>query len=250
MASKSTNFGWWIWIRKNWHKLLLLFILFSLLQQERFGLQIQLMGPSGPQEGPSREMPIVEPIRSGLSQKGQIAENTDKNLLDLGAWSLIEKKTRTKSASHARVIPLEEEKVATFIKRFGRVAQNEQKRFGIPASIILASGLLHSRAGQSEAVHAANNYFLLPCTTDWQGASMQWEGRCLRKYTTAWMSFRDHTLFLSSGRFADLQGKPSAKDYRAWARALEQRNYPGAPNLSQHLIRLIEKFELQNWDQG
>ncbi len=61
--------------------------------------------------------------------------------------------------------------VDAFLTRFGHVAQAEQEKFGIPASVTLATALLYSRAGTAAGTRTHNNYFALGCTADWNGTT-------------------------------------------------------------------------------
>ncbi len=137
--------------------------------------------------------------------------------------------------------------VQTFINRFVNVAQAEQEKYGIPASITLANGLLHSRAGQREAARQANNYFALPCTSDWQGPSGTYGGECLRQYDNAWTSFRDHSLYLTTGAMSHLK-ENGKNDYRAWARGLEKAGYGNTPRLARQLESVIDQYQLFQYD--
>ena len=141
----------------------------------------------------------------------------------------------------------DESAIQAFIRRFSNVAQTEQDRYGIPASITLANGLLHSQAGLHHGVSQANNYFGLGCTIDWQGNTVGQSSSCLRAYPNAWTSFRDHSLYITTGQFAGLTNQHRA-DYRAWARGLEQLDYLGTPGLAQQLVTVIEELGLAQYD--
>ena len=47
----------------------------------------------------------------------------------------------------------------SYVKRFAKVAQGEMHKYGIPASITLAQGLLESNAGKSPLANKYNNHF-------------------------------------------------------------------------------------------
>lgn len=132
-------------------------------------------------------------------------------------------------------------------ERFAKVAQAEQNKFGIPASITLASLMLYSQGGKAALIQKGNNFFAMPCTTDWVGDTVNEGGRCYRYYESAWMSIRDHSLFMTTGKqtkFRQLRGKP----YREWARAIERVGVSPHPHIGGQLLRTIERFELQQYD--
>jgi flagellum-specific peptidoglycan hydrolase FlgJ len=55
-----------------------------------------------------------------------------------------------------------------YIKRFKSVAVQEMKRYGIPASITLAQGILESASGNSELSRLHNNHFGIKCKSSSQ----------------------------------------------------------------------------------
>lgn len=145
----------------------------------------------------------------------------------------------------------EEKKV--YIKRFAQVAQEERNRYGVPASITLAQGLLESNAGKSPLAQTANNHFGIKCFSQ-----RCYKGHCknysddshkdfFRVYPNAWESFRAHSLFLKKERYVHLF-KLGKKDYRSWARGLSKAGYATDPTYADKLIGMIEKFQLTQYD--
>ena len=55
------------------------------------------------------------------------------------------------------------EKQLEYVKRFAQVAKTEMDKFGIPASITLAQGLLESNVGESRLSTNNNNHFGVKC---------------------------------------------------------------------------------------
>ena len=136
-----------------------------------------------------------------------------------------------------------------YLKRFARVVINERRKYGIPSSIILACGLLQSHAGQRDLAKQGNNHFALNCTLDWEGESGSYNGACYKHYENAWTSFRDHSVYLTSGKFAQLTTLESI-DYKAWAKGLEKLGYGNdMDNLGKHLVSIIEEYGLQDLDR-
>ena len=145
-------------------------------------------------------------------------------------------------------VNLDEETKRGFLHRFHQVAVAERKKFGVPASITLANALLQSCAGKKEMALKSDNYFGLPCSFEWTGSSDTHEGACFRKYGNAWVSFRDHSVFVTSGKFSKLRDLNNY-DYKAWAKGLEKLGYPTKiDNLASKLIEIIEKYELEQLD--
>jgi hypothetical protein len=139
---------------------------------------------------------------------------------------------------------LSEKDAELFLKRFAHVALSEKKKFGIPVSIILASAYVNSKAGKSEAAKKAHNYFALPCAEDWEAETITVSGQCMREYESAWASFRDFSIFLSSQEWFGAMKKSAGKNWRKWAEKL------GEEDISEtaRMVKLIEEFDLQELD--
>lgn len=144
--------------------------------------------------------------------------------------------------------------VSEYISTFSKIAQNEMKAYGIPASITLAQGLLESGLGQGELAAKTNNHFGIKCHRGWQGDydfhDDDEKGECFRKYNHPMYSYRDHSEFLSSrARYAFLFNYGSS-DYKRWAKGLRQAGYATDKKYPQKLIYLIEKHRLYKFDKG
>src|SRR4029079_11478462 len=111
-----------------------------------------------------------------------------------------------------------------YIAQYSAVAMSNMKTYGIPASIILAQGILESGAGKGDLALTANNHFGIKCHNDWTGDSVNHdddaEQECFRKYIDPSESYKDHALFLTSRpRYTNLFALPK-DDYKAWAKML------------------------------
>lgn len=141
-----------------------------------------------------------------------------------------------------------------YVKRFAQVAMAEMQKYGIPASITLAQGLLESDAGASKLARKHNNHFGIKCHS-----KNCPKGHCVnyhddspkdffRQYGTAWESFRAHSEFLSRDRYQPLH-KLKSTDYKGWARGLERAGYATGSEYAEKLIRLIEDLKLHQYDR-
>ncbi len=148
---------------------------------------------------------------------------------------------------YQRLNGLPDAEVDAFLTRFAHVAQSEQEKFGIPASITLATGLLYSRSGKAAAVSQLNNYFRLPCSSDWQGESGLADGECLRSYENAWTSFRDFSLTITAGEFSRL-GQFGSRDYRRWSAGMQELGFNDNGRLASELQRTIDRYQLFRFD--
>ncbi len=139
-----------------------------------------------------------------------------------------------------------------YIEQYHRIATAQQVSHGIPASIILAQGLLESGAGRGRLATEANNHFGIKCH-DWSGKKIYHDdderNECFRRYDHARESFEDHSIFLTSrSRYRSLFLLPS-DDYRGWAHGLKAAGYATDPNYAHKLIDLIERYQLYRYDK-
>lgn len=142
---------------------------------------------------------------------------------------------------------------AAYIARYSDMAVGEMKRYGIPASITLAQGLLESDAGRSTLATRCNNHFGIKCHSDWTGRKMYHDDderqECFRCYRDAEDSFRDHSLFLVNGARYQSLFKLGNTDYKGWAKGLKAAGYATSPTYADRLIDLIERYGLDRYDR-
>ena len=141
-----------------------------------------------------------------------------------------------------------------YIKTYSKIAVDEMKRSGIPASITLAQGMLESDNGNSSLTREANNHFGIKCHKHWDGKRVYHDddanNECFRKYPSAEDSYRDHTDFLmQTSRYIALFELKS-NDYKGWAKGLKKSGYATSSSYSSDLIRIIEENELYRLDEG
>jgi LysM repeat protein len=141
---------------------------------------------------------------------------------------------------------------ASYIAKFKTIAITEMNKYGIPASITLAQGLLESGNGNSDLAKYANNHFGIKCTTDWKGKGYYKDDDkkddCFRVYNNPEESFKDHSEFLKRKRYAPLF-ELDKNDYEGWAKGLKAAGYATNPKYSDLLINIIEKYSLQQFDR-
>ena len=140
-----------------------------------------------------------------------------------------------------------------YINTFKGVAIEQMRRYGIPASITLAQGLLESGAGTSFLAITANNHFGIKTGGTWDGAFVfkddDKQGERFRKYESPLQSYEDHSLFLSTrSRYASLF-QLDKLDYQGWARGLKTAGYATNPKYADKLIGLIDLYDLTQYDR-
>lgn len=139
-----------------------------------------------------------------------------------------------------------------YIQRFKDIAILEMNKYGIPASITLAQGLLESGNGNGSLAREANNHFGVKCGSEWKGKTIlkddDQKNDCFRVYNSPEESFRDHSEFLLRKRYASLF-ELSKNDYQGWALGLKQAGYATNPKYADLLISLIERYDLSQFDK-
>lgn len=140
-----------------------------------------------------------------------------------------------------------------YIETFAEMAKYEMRAFGIPASITLAQGILESGSGKGELTRKTNNHFGIKCHTGWDGEfdfhDDDAKGECFRKYNHPMYSFRDHSIFLSSRSRYKFLFNYRRNDYKKWAYGLRQAGYATDRKYPQKLIALIERYNLDQYDE-
>ena len=222
-------------INRHWFRIgLACLVLYAFLNRD-FSFKISIQAPT--------EVPVDNTFKPAPSKKETLTDNgvattQASNQFDfLPSWS---DKKRTPLIQQLQNV--ERDQIESFIRRFSAIAQAEQDKFGIPANIILAHALLKSNAGKSPYVREGINYFSLPCSDNWDGGTQDGPNGCIRRYDNAWQSFRDHSLYLTTGGNAGLR-KIGATDYKSWAKAIGQLNEEETEFAKQLLI-VIQEFGL------
>lgn len=192
----------------------------------------------------------VKTTKNGTA-KTRTTKNTKPSIrTTTGTASTSTKKTETLESTSKTVVYTEV--VKAYIQDFKDTAKDNMKRHGIPASIILAQGILESGAGKGTLCVSANNHFGIKCHSDWTGDKVYHdddsEQECFRKYKDPADSYNDHAIFLTGRkRYASLF-ELEKDDYEGWAHGLKAAGYATDPKYPAKLIGLIENYDLAQYD--
>ena len=192
----------------------------------------------------------------GLEDKEKKKKKVDENLAN--TFSNIGFILNTNYAKRNNIDPAivaQKRKICdNYIKRYAPMAVKEMKKYGIPASITLAQGLLESNAGASKLATKNNNHFGIKCF-----AKSCKKGHCsnytddshkdfFRAYKGVEESYHAHSLFLQRNRYQHL-AKLGTKNYKDWAHGLRKAGYATDKAYAPKLIKLIEVLKLNRFDQ-
>ncbi len=141
-----------------------------------------------------------------------------------------------------------------YIEQYKQDAIDDMRKTGIPASITLAQGCLESDDGNSWLAKEANNHFGIKCGMNWNGDKVYKDddnpNDCFRKYNSVKESYDDHSYYLTNTkRYAGLF-QLKTKDYKSWAQGLKDAGYATNPQYADLLIKIIEDFQLYNYDEN
>lgn len=139
-----------------------------------------------------------------------------------------------------------------YVESYTQIATQEMKQHHIPASIILAQGILESQSGQSELALSSNNHFGIKCHSSWTGpktyANDDTENECFRVYNIAEESYIDHSKFLIENQRYQSLFSLEPGDYKGWAFGLKQAGYATSPTYAEKIIQIIEELKLYTID--
>lgn len=143
--------------------------------------------------------------------------------------------------------------IIIYISKYKNSAIKKMNEYKIPASITLAQGILESGAGTSELAINSNNHFGIKCGSNWSGETYLKDDdsakECFRKYPSIDDCYNDHSLFLTSNKRYESLFENSSDDYISWAKGLQDAGYATNPEYAKTLVRIIEEYELYNYDK-
>lgn len=144
------------------------------------------------------------------------------------------------------------ESTVVYIEQYKKIAVQEMKRTGIPASITLAQGIVESNSGESNLAKKFNNHFGIKCKSDWKGETTfqddDTKQECFRVYPSAAASFKDHSDFLKNRpNYAALFTLDPVDD-SAWAYGLKKAGYATASDYPRKLLKIIDDYELSQYN--
>ena len=143
-----------------------------------------------------------------------------------------------------------------YIDQYAQIAMEQMRRYGIPASVTLAQGIIESANGKSRLALEGNNHFGVKASKSWLEGGGKYglytddkpnEKFC--HYNSVGDSYEHHSKILKeSSRYADCF-KLSADDYKGWCNGLAKAGYASSGTYAQTLINTIERLDLQKYDK-
>ncbi|MGN0282704.1 MAG: glycoside hydrolase family 73 protein [Prevotella sp.] len=172
-------------------------------------------------------------------------------------------------------------KNAAYAAQYAEEAKEQMRRYGIPASVILAQAILESSNGQSQLSRECNNHFGIKATASWLKNGWSSERRdqdslglsrvvtdegeanggeygvytddkpnekfC--KYKSVGDSYEHHSQFLKQNKRYAQCFTLSPDDYKGWTKGIERAGYATDGSYAASLQRIIEANGLDRYDR-
>ena len=147
-------------------------------------------------------------------------------------------------------------KASDYVDKYAEAAMEQMRRYGIPASVTLAQGILESASGQSELSRKGNNHFGIKATKTWLDGGGRYlvytddkpnEKFC--QYASVADSYEHHSLFLRGNKRYSNLFELSPDDYVGWTRGLQEDGYASSKQYASSLQSLIKQHGLDRYDR-
>ena len=150
-------------------------------------------------------------------------------------------------------------KTSNFINKLAPMAMEDYKTSKVLPSLTIAQGILESGWGESELAVKANNLFGIKADSRWSGKIYNTQTKeyynnsntpttinaNFRSYDSWEGGVKDHSEFLQADRYSKVVG---AKDYKVACDEIYKAGYATDPNYTSKLIKLIEDYNLHQYD--
>lgn len=138
-----------------------------------------------------------------------------------------------------------------YIDQYAEYAMEQMLRYGIPASVTLAQGIIESANGKSTLAETANNHFGVKGTFNgaYVVANDDKPNEKFKKYDNVGQSYEDHSKVLMASRYQKYVSSLSPDDYKGWAAGIKKGGYATDSNYVSTIVGVIEGNNLQKYDQ-
>ena len=143
-----------------------------------------------------------------------------------------------------------------YAEQYAEYAMLQMRRYGIPASVTLAQGILESSNGQSRLARNENNHFGIKATPAWIAGGGRYgvytddkpdEKFC--SYGSVGDSYEHHSRFLKENSRYARCFTLAPDDYKGWTREIAQAGYATGGKYAESLQKVIERNGLQQYDR-
>lgn len=185
---------------------------------------------------------IIQETSSDAPVSVAVADSIDSNKFDVDALLRIGNLNRTQNKKYART--------------YAAAAIKQMKRYGIPASVTLAQGMLESDNGRSKLALQDNNHFGIKASSQWikDGGNIgiyddDRKNEKFCSYNSVEESFEHHSIILWENKRYRKCFSYSPDDYKSWCNELQRAGYATRKSYAKELINVIEKNQLYVYDE-
>lgn len=143
-----------------------------------------------------------------------------------------------------------------YAEKYAGYAMEQMRRYGIPASVTLAQGILESSNGQSQLARKENNHFGIKATPSWidEGGryALYSDDRPNEKfcsYDSVGDSYEHHSRFLKENSRYAACFNLSPDDYKGWTEGIARAGYATGSGYAANLQKIIEQNGLDRYDR-
>ena len=165
------------------------------------------------------------------------------------------KETKLKAIKALRI---HEEKISTpeeFLKAYADIAMRQQRKYGIPASVILAQMAYESGWGSSPLAQEGRNFFGIKASRQWLSQGLPYSLHDDDRPNEKFCNFSSveegvdyHTRLLMSDRYARCW-RYGPTDYHNWLKAIKASGYATRKDYVARCEKIIRQHKLYQYDQ-
>lgn len=140
-----------------------------------------------------------------------------------------------------------------FINRYAPYAMEQQVKYGIPSSVILAQMAVESSWGSSALSRNDNNFFGIKRGSSWTGRVSYYDDdrpqEAFRSYDNVGQSLSDHSATLLQSRYLRRCPVNDSTDHLGWIKGIKAGGYATASNYVESIENVIGKYGLDRFDR-
>lgn len=140
-----------------------------------------------------------------------------------------------------------------FINRYAPYAMEQQIKYGIPSSVILAQMAIESSWGTSALARNDNNFFGVKKGSSWDGKVSYYDDdrphEAFRSYDSVEHSLSDHSAVLLQPRYLQRCPVNDSTDHLGWAKGIKAGGYATASNYVSQIESIISGHSLDKFDR-
>ena len=140
-----------------------------------------------------------------------------------------------------------------FFERYAAAAIEEQKRYGIPASVTLAQMAVESGYGESSLAKQDNNYFGIKASKSWLNAGKPWSYHHDDHYNDKFCTFASplesleyHSKVLMANRYKACF-QYNSDDHYHWISGIKAGGYATDPHYVAKIEKVIKDYGLERF---